>query len=121
MDGQKRLRCPMTEWKHQIALCKILDMANILYFATLSEEKRDGKRGKIGQRMGRKAGVPDIVICEKGGVFVEMKTLTGKLSDDQKKWIFNLKLKGFQVITGYGWQDAVKKLNALGFELGGVK
>ena len=54
-------------------------------------------------------GVPDLFIPA-WRLWVEMKTETGKLSQDQKAMIPYLESIGHKVLVGYGFQDAVRKI-----------
>lgn len=58
-------------------------------------------------------GVPDLYIPE-WRMFVEMKRIkNGRLSKEQKDWIDYLENEcGHTVIVGYGWEDAMKKLES---------
>lgn len=59
-------------------------------------------------------GVPDIFLpVARGGYFgmyVEMKALDGKLSEQQKEIIPALRAQGYYVVIGWGMDDAVKKI-----------
>lgn len=53
-------------------------------------------------------GVPDrIIVTPLGSVwFVELKTLTGKLTEIQRKQISELQKRGANVRVVYGWDEA---------------
>jgi hypothetical protein len=56
-------------------------------------------------------GIPDLFIPE-WSLWVEMKRQKGSsLSTDQKEIISHLEDVGHKVIVGYGWQDALLKVN----------
>lgn len=64
---------------------------------------------------GTVAGVPDLYIPA-WKVWVEMKRAKGGvLSTHQKDWIAYLEGIGDTVIVGHGFQDAVAKIQTLGF------
>lgn len=74
-----------------------------------------GSRNPIEARhlkeQGVKAGVPDIFVpCMRGGyggLFIEMKRQKGgRLSEDQKKMIDNLRCCGYRVEVCEGWEKA---------------
>jgi len=44
------------------------------------------------------------------GLFIEMKTKKGKLSENQKEFIKIAINMGYQVIVGYGFEDAKNKI-----------
>jgi hypothetical protein len=44
------------------------------------------------------------------GLFVEMKTAHGKLSENQKRWLSALETFGYRAVVAYGWQDAKNKI-----------
>lgn len=72
------------------------------------------KWGIRNRQLGVKSGVPDLMlpIPAKGyhGLFVEMKTAHGKLSENQKKWLSALEIFGYRAVVAYGWQDAKNKI-----------
>ena len=72
------------------------------------------KWGIRNRQLGVKSGVPDLMlpIPAKGyhGLFVEMKTAHGKLSENQKKWLSALETFGYRAVVAYGWQDAKNKI-----------
>ena len=72
------------------------------------------KWGIRNRQLGVKSGVPDLMlpIPAKGyhGLFVEMKTAHGKLSENQKRWLSALKTFGYRTVVAYGWQDAKNKI-----------
>ena len=67
------------------------------------------------KRLGRKAGIPDlhlpVIRCYKdnicGGLFVELKTKVGTLSDAQKRWKTWLELAGYRVDVARGHREAI--------------
>ena len=64
---------------------------------------------------GVSAGVPDLFVPALS-LWIEMKKQTGgRLSPVQKDWIAYLTSIGDTVIVGFGWEDAVTKLQILGF------
>lgn len=62
------------------------------------------------RQMGVKSGVPDLMLPIPAGgyhgLFVEMKTKNGRLSEAQKRWINALNDLGYLAVTAYGWEDA---------------
>lgn len=62
------------------------------------------------KREGVKRGVPDIFIpVPKGkyfGLFIEMKSKNGKLTDEQKFWIEMLNELGYKAIVCKGFEEA---------------
>lgn len=66
------------------------------------------------RQMGVKKGVPDLFypVPAHGyhGLFIEMKTQTGRLSPDQKKWIQVLETFGYRCVVAHGWEEARKEL-----------
>ena len=60
--------------------------------------------------MGVRPGVPDLFypVPQDGyhGLFIEMKTATGRLSSEQKKWITALEQLGYKCIVAHGWEQA---------------
>ena len=75
-----------------------------------------GGRGWLvrNRQMGVKSGVPDLMlpIPRNGyhGLFIEMKTVGGRLSEHQKKWIEALNQLGYLAVVAYGWEDARCKI-----------
>jgi hypothetical protein len=64
---------------------------------------------------GTVAGVPDLFIPA-WSTWVEMKRAKGgRLSDVQKDWIAYLESVGHTVIVGHGFEDAMAKVQQLGF------
>jgi hypothetical protein len=124
-------RNPLEEEDH-IALAELLDYAKILYFHTPNElmvkNLPDKQRWRILNKMikmGAKSGVPDFVILtrpplmpEARAVFLELKRRKGgKVSPTQANWHKALRSEGFSVIVAHGFDEAVKKLKNIGFEL----
>lgn len=73
-------------------------------------EKRDAVTGARLKRMGVKAGIPDIFLpIPKGqwhGLFIEMKTDKGRVSENQKTMIEHLRNNGYRVEVCRGFLKA---------------
>jgi hypothetical protein len=64
---------------------------------------------------GTSAGVPDLFIPA-WSTWVEMKRAKGgRLSELQKDWIAYLESIGHKVLVGHGFEDAMAKVQQLGF------
>jgi hypothetical protein len=73
--------------------------------------KLSGREAAKFQRMGVKAGVPDITlpvpVGPHHGLYIEMKrTQGGRVTVDQKKWLIRLKANGYKTATCRGWIEA---------------
>lgn len=66
------------------------------------------------RQMGVKPGVPDLFypvpLNGYHGLFLEMKTATGRLSEAQKRWCRFLEEVGYKVVIAHGWEEAKKAL-----------
>ena len=62
------------------------------------------------RQMGVRSGVPDLFypVPMKGyhGLFIEMKTKTGRLSAVQKRWLNALNEMGYLAVVAHGWEEA---------------
>jgi hypothetical protein len=64
---------------------------------------------------GTSAGIPDLFIPA-WSTWVEMKRAkNGRLSELQKDWIAYLESIGHKVLVGHGFEDAMAKVQQLGF------
>ena len=66
------------------------------------------------RQLGVKSGVPDLMlpipVGGYHGLFVEMKTKDGRVSETQKKWIDALNSLGYMAVVAYGYEDAKCKI-----------
>ncbi len=66
------------------------------------------------RQMGVRAGVPDLFypVPMHGyhGLFIEMKTKTGRVSQEQTKWLNALEQLGYKCVIAHGWEDAREAL-----------
>lgn len=80
---------PASEHQIQAALCEFLShMAghHVLYFSVPNAAPRSYRAASWLKKEGMTAGAPDLVICCRGAtLFLELKTLDGKHSPDQKE------------------------------------
>ena len=62
------------------------------------------------RQMGVKPGVPDLFypvpLHGFHGLFIEMKTKTGRTSEAQKKWLKVLEQMGYKTAVCHGWEEA---------------
>ncbi len=102
------------EHRSQVALCKWLDAANILYFAIPNGGARNAITGKRLKDEGVKAGVPDLFLY-KLRLFIEMKSPKGYVTDAQKYMHVKLRKAGYGVEICYSAEEAIKLVE--GFRL----
>ena len=81
-------------------------------FAVPNGGKRGIMEAKRLKAEGVTSGVSDLIILRPNGkvLFLEMKTIKGKLSKEQIKFFDMLEVMGFDYIVGYGASDASKKI-----------
>ena len=72
---------------------------------------RDRVEGRHLKQQGVKAGVPDLCLpvarCGYHGLYIEMKTESGRLTKEQKWWNGRLREQGYLCATCLGWEHAV--------------
>lgn len=72
--------------------------------------KRDSRTAVNLKREGVKAGVPDICLpVARGqyhGLYIELKTVKGKVQKNQKEWLHALEEQGYSTKVCYGWLEA---------------
>lgn len=81
-----------------------------LVFAIPNGGNRDKITGAMLKREGVKAGIPDIMVAsangEYHGLFVEMKSKNGKMSESQKTIKAQLEYEGYKVDVCHSWEEA---------------
>ena len=108
---------PLTEHQHQAALIKWARHQEREFpeLALLHAIPNGGKRGpKTARAMkaeGVKAGVPDLCLpVARGpyhGLYLELKTGSGRLTKDQTRWLGALAAQGFFASVAVGYHGAV--------------
>ncbi len=67
--------------------------------------------------MGVLPGVADFCIIKKDGIyFLEIKTEKGKLSENQQRFLNEVKRMGHQAMVAYGWDDISEKAKNIVFK-----
>lgn len=63
------------------------------------------------KRQGVKSGVPDLCLAapsgDHHGLYIEMKRKGGKTSENQERWIANLKRHGYRVEVAFNCEQAI--------------
>jgi hypothetical protein len=101
-----------TEHNNQCAYFRWVRIAykDKVIFAVPNQRKQSARNGKWMKDEGVLAGIPDIIIASKSGVyhgmFIEMKSEKGKLSKSQKEIIDKLESEGYFVKVCYSWIEA---------------
>jgi hypothetical protein len=81
------------------------------------------KAGGLGKRCGVKAGIPDNIILvpppnfpEAPGVVLELKTKTGTVSPEQKKWLASFEELGWKTYVCRSYDEFDAMLKECGYE-----
>ena len=121
--GTKNATCRTTEHDLQKNVIDYCKLKKILCFAipngqSLSFFDRE-KAARIVLKMKREGltpGVPDLFFPipnqKYHGLFIEMKTKNGKLSDNQKTWVEILNKQGYLAIVCYSSSEAIKEIES---------
>ena len=103
-----------TETQEQITVASYCDIMHIPMYHIPNEAKRSVVDGRIQNAMGRKKGVPDICIpVARGGfhgLYIELKSLTGKPTQEQKQWLKTLTSEGYRATICYGAAQAIEEI-----------
>ena len=101
----------MTEHQIQTRFVQLLDRLNatqeagILYCATMGGVKLTIGQARKCKAAGYRKGIPDLLIYtpsgDKIGLALELKTLTGRPSPEQKEWV--------KTLTDFGWSASIVK------------
>lgn len=107
----------MTEFQEQECLFKWAAQPSIReqypelkFLFHIQNENPDAKRRAISNRGGVKKGVPDLFLPvpygKYHGLWIEMKSMTGRASTEQIWWIDHLNANGYHAVVCRGWQEA---------------
>lgn len=115
IQSHKKKHCP-TESEEQITLFEWAAINESKYpeLKRLHHIPNGGYRNKATavrlMREGVKRGVPDIClpVSRHGyhGLYIELKRLTGRLTDSQTEWLNDLKKQGYFAVVAYGFAEA---------------
>lgn len=111
----------ISEHQHQKTFVQYCDLNNIPVFAipnaqVLSFLNRDAAMKVVAKlkHEGLKRGVPDLFIPiptnKYHGMFIEMKTKSGKTSIHQKQWLEKLNMNNYYACVCYSADEAICKL-----------
>lgn len=102
----------MNEHNHQKLLIAWFraNYPSLVLFAIPNGGARNTISAKNLQAEGVLAGVPDLFLAAQGGLFIEMKTLKGRLSHAQKSIHDQLRGAGFSVVTCHGYDEAKQSI-----------
>lgn len=111
----ERYRSEDDEQRQLIQWCRTKPELQFLFH--IANENTSGiKWGVRNRQLGVKSGVPDLMLPIPAGgyhgLFVEMKTRRGKVSDNQQKWIDALNTFGYRAVVCYGWEAAKNEIES---------
>lgn len=112
----------MTETQHQRNVIKWSQQPSIrskwpelkLLYHNKNETAEGVRRVSVDKAMGVKKGVPDLFLPsahgQYHGLYIEMKTETGKPTVEQLWWIEELNAAGYFAEVCHGWKSAIRVL-----------
>ena len=105
------------EYNLQKAVCKYLDLKNVLYCGSMGGQyqKFHSQRNKA-KATGYKSGFPDLFIYEiskiedkiYAGLAIELKTKKGRPTQNQIEWINKLQERGYYACICKGLNEALE-------------
>jgi hypothetical protein len=103
----------MKEYQLQKAVCKYLDLQNVLYCGSMGGQYQVHMSQRIkAKKSGYKKGFPDIFIYEPRagyhGLAIELKVGYNKATQEQLAWIKNLTDKGYVACVCVGIDEALR-------------
>jgi hypothetical protein len=107
----------MTEHQIQVLLFKWFKLQHpkLVMFAIPNAAKRSYAQANYMKSEGLVSGIADIfLMCPKSGwhgMFIELKSAKGKLSDAQKEFMGAATLMGYQAVVCYGFDEAKDAIN----------
>ena len=91
-----------------LARCRFPEL-DLLYHIPNGGSRNRLEAAKL-RRQGVKSGVPDLCLpVARGGyhgLYIEMKYGKNKTSENQNKWLADLRAQDYAAAVCYGWQDA---------------
>lgn len=108
------MKMTASETEEQIAVIDYCDIYGIPIYHIANEGKRTRYTGSLLKQMGMRTGFPDLCVpVPKGkfhGFYIEMKSLSGKATEDQKRWLKTLKNNGYATAICNGADEAINKI-----------
>lgn len=106
----------MKEYELQKAICKYLDLNNILYCGSMGGQYQIYISQRIkAKKTGYKKGFPDLFIYEPRGKYnglaIELKTGNNKASKEQKWWCKELNKRGYVAEICIGIDESLNIIN----------
>jgi hypothetical protein len=103
----------ISELQHQIALFKwasLYPMVNDYLFHIPNGGYRNPREAFVLKKQGVKKGISDLFFAfpnEKyHGLWIEMKSEKGVLSEDQEEWLIKMNKMGYLAVVAKGWEMA---------------
>lgn len=110
--SEQQEQTALIKWTQQPSVRQLYPELKFLFH--IPNERSDKIQAALLKRMGVKPGVPDLLLPVPSGghhgLFVEMKKVGGRVSDDQLWWLEHMKTNGYAAAVCYGWQQAVEVL-----------
>ena len=106
----------MKEYQLQKAVCKYLDLQNVLYCGSMGGQyqKYHSQRNKA-KATGYRKGFPDIFIYEPRGSYhglaIELKVGYNKPTVEQLTWLNKLTERGYLAMTSKGLDQTIEIIN----------
>ena len=105
----------MTEAEEQRTVVEYLEWLKLPFYHVANERNCSPRRGAFLKSQGVQSGVPDICIPVPMGnyhaLYIEMKSKSGRLSANQKRWISILRKHGNYAEVCYGADQAIELIS----------
>jgi hypothetical protein len=103
----------MKEYQLQKAVCKYLDLNNILYCGSMGGQYQQHFSQRIKSRnSGYKRGFPDLFLYEPRGAYhglaIELKVGYNKPTVEQLTWLNKLTERGYLAVTSNGLDQTIE-------------
>ena len=106
----------MKEYQLQKAVCKYLDLQNVLYCGSMGGNYQAHMSVRIrAKKSGYKRGFPDLFIYEPRGSYhglaIELKVGYNKPTVEQLTWLNKLTERGYLAMTSKGLDQTIEIIN----------
>jgi len=95
----------------QKQVARYLDLNKVLWCHVANERKTSIQAGRRLKAKGVKSGVPDCLIFKANknftGLALELKVKPNKPTENQKKWLLELSLQGWECKVAYDFDEAI--------------